>query len=306
VVEITGGAIPSADPARLPRNSLYRSLSGRAEAHAHYDGVLARLPFAVESRYVHTRYGRTHLSIGGNPDGAPLIVLPAMSIAGPQMLEFFKACAKTRLLIAVDLIGQPGRSEDRGHSARDHGFGRWLAEVLDALRIERADMATASFGSSVALDLAAFAPERVGKLALVMPAGLTPRLPLVRLYFRFLMPWLMHRFFPDGRRVPAIARKLGKGMNEDQLRYFDIVVRQTAFWRHRPAGPFFARDLEGYREPVFLVTAGQDNVLPCVPTRANAHQALRIAEEIHLADSTHLPTDDDMADVHGKIAAYLA
>jgi pimeloyl-ACP methyl ester carboxylesterase len=307
VVDITVPSVAAgALSERLPRNSVYRSLAGRAEVHAFYDRVLARLPYPVETRYVTTQFGRTHLTLGGNRNGAPLIILPGMSIGGPLMMEFFASCARKRLLIALDLIGHPGRSEDRIHRHYDHGFGRWLTEVLNALKIGRADIVSASFGASVALDLAAIAPDRVGKLALVMPAGLTPRLPYLRLYLRFLVPWVVYRYFPDMGVLPAITRPLGDSFTADDFRYFDIVVRHTAFWRHRPAGPFFAKDLADYREPVFLVTAGRDELLPPKPTRINATQALRIAEEIHLPDSTHMPSAAAMADVHERIADYFS
>jgi pimeloyl-ACP methyl ester carboxylesterase len=306
MVDIAAAAVAAgAPPERLPRNSVYRTLTGRADVQAFYDRVLARLPYPVESRYVATQFGRTHLTIGGNRNGTPLVILPGMSIGGPLMMEFFASCARKRLLIALDLIGHPGRSEDRVHPNHDHGFGRWLAEVLDTLKIERADIVSASFGSSVALDLAVIAPRRVGKLALVMPAGLTPRLPYLRLYLRFLVPWITYRYFPSSGALPAITRPLGDSFTADDFRYFDLIVRETTFWRHRPAGPFFAKDLADYREPVFLVTAGRDELLPPKPTRRNAAAALRIAQEIHLADSTHMPSGAAMADVHERIADYF-
>jgi 2-hydroxy-6-oxonona-2,4-dienedioate hydrolase len=307
MVEIIGDAVPLAGAsAALPKNSVYRSLSGRGRLHAFYDRVLARLPYPVRTQYVHTRFGRTHVTVGGNANGAPLLIIPGMSISGPMMMEFFDSCARSRQLIALDLIGHPGRSEDRVHTPHGHAFGLWLADVLDGLNLERADIAAASFGASVALDLAAIAPQRVGKLALVMPAGLTPRLPYLRLYVKFFLPWITYRYFPDRGRVTTIAEPLGETLSEDDVTYFDIVVRHTAFWRHRPAGPFFADDLSDYREAVFLVTAGRDQLLPSVPTRANARKALRIAHEVHLPESTHMPPPGDMAAVHAQIADYFA
>src|SRR5690606_13757757 len=235
---------------------------GRAEYHAFYNKVLGRLPFPCRTTTIPTRYGRTHVTIAGNEDGEPLICLPGMSIAGPMMLEFFERHARDRLLIAPDLIGHPGRSEDRRHPTKDHGFGRWLADLMDGLGLERADMASASFGSAFSLDLAALAPERVGRLALIVPAGLTPRLPYVTFYFPFFLSWLLYRYLPHRPALATIARPLGLALTEDNLDYMDLVIRQTVYYRHRPSGPYFPKDLAGYREPVFLVTTGRDNLFP--------------------------------------------
>lgn len=291
---------------RLPRGSVYRSLKGRAEFQAFYDKVLNRLPFPWRTTTLPTSFGRTHVTIAGNPDGAPLLCLPGMSIAGPMMLEFFAHHARDRLLIAPDLIGHPGRSEDRRHPTGDHGFGRWLAELMDGLRLERADMAGASFGAAVGLDLAALAPERVGKLALIVPAGLTPRLPYVTFYFPFFLSWLVYRHLPWRPALPAIAMPLGRSLSADNLDYMDIVIRETVYYRHRPAGPFFPSDLAGYRGPVFLVTTGRDNLFPRAPTLANARAALTIAEEVFLPESAHMPGDAEMVDVHERLARFLA
>ena len=290
----------------LPRGSVYRTPRGRAEFQAFYDKVLQRLPFPWRTTTLPTAFGRTHVTIAGNADGAPLLCLPGMSIAGPMMLEFFARHARDRLLIAPDLIGHPGRSEDRRHPTRDHGFGRWLAELMDGLKLDRADMAGASFGAAFGLDLAALAPERVGKLALIVPAGLTPRLPYVTFYFPFFLSWLIYRHVPYRPALARIARPLGRSLSADNLDYMDLVIRETVYYRHRPAGPFFPADLAGYREPVFLVTTGRDNLFPRAPTLANARAALPIAEEVFLPDSAHMPGDAEMVEVHEKLARFLA
>jgi len=291
--------------ARLPKDSVFRSVAGRAEFLAHYDAATARLPFPMQSRMVRTRVGATHLSIAGNPQGTPVVVLPGMSIVGPLMLEFFARLAEKHLLIAPDLIGQPGRSEDRPMPTADHGYGRWLADVLDALNLHRVDVASASFGSSIALDLASIAPERVGRMAMVVPAGLTPRIPYLQIYSSLVLSWMAYRHMPARRILSTIAAPLCRSLSQDNLDYLDIVIRQTAFWRHRPAGPFFAADLGGYRRPVFLVLARRDILFPHASTRANAHQAVRIAEEVVLSECSHMPGPQEMAPVHEQIARFL-
>lgn len=292
-------------PARLPPNSVYRSLKGRAEFMAFYDGALERLPFPVEGREIQTRFGRTHLGIGGNAAGPPLIVLPGMSIPSPLMLEFFQVHARDHLLIAPDLIGHPGRSEDRVHTARNHGFGLWLADLLDGLGLEKAEMVSGSFGSSFALDLATFAPERVGRQGLVVPAGLTPNLPYLTIYATFLITWFAYRYWPDRTRLASISQPLVRSLTPENYTFLDIVIRETAFFRHRPAGPFFPKDLAGYREPVLLVTAGEDRLFPRDRTRANAIAALNVVDEIFLPNARHMPGSDEMAEVHRRLALFL-
>lgn len=291
--------------AKLPKGSVYRSVAGRAEFAAYYDKAAARLPFPVQSRMVQTRFGATHLAIAGNAKGSPVLVLPGMSIVGPLMLEYFALLADDHQLIAPDLIGQPGRSEDRPMPIGDHGYGRWVGDIMDEIGLHRADMASASFGSSIALDFAAIAPQRVGRMALVVPAGLTPRLPLLRVYTSLALPWMAYRHVPLRQMLPTIAAPLCRSLSADYLEYLDIVIRQTAFWRHWPAGPFSAADLGRYREPVFLVQAKRDILFPYASTSANADAALQIAEKVVLSDCAHMPGLDEMAPIHERIAGFM-
>ncbi len=94
---------------------------------------------------------------------------------------FFAYLAKDHWLIAPDLIGQPGRSADVPFSPRNNAYGKWLIQLLDALGLGQVDVAAASFGGSIGLELQKLAPERVGKQALVVAAGgVTPKLPLLQ------------------------------------------------------------------------------------------------------------------------------
>lgn len=290
---------------KLPAHSVYRSIAGREAYLDFYDRILARQPGAAQTRTIPTRFGSTRLTIGGNASGAPLIVLPGMSISGPAMLEFFARLGRKRQLIAPDLIGQPGLSKDMPFPPGEGRFGQWLADILDALRLERADMATASFGSSIALDLASLAPQRVGRLALLMPAGLTPKLPLMTIYARLALSWMAYRHLPIRALLPRIARPLSRSLTDDNLDYLDIIIRHTAFWRHRPAGPFGPDDLERFTAPTFLVLAEGDILFPYETTRANARASLRLAHEVVLKGSAHMPSAAEIAPVLDTIAEFF-
>ncbi|WP_051332779.1 alpha/beta fold hydrolase [Cucumibacter marinus] len=294
---------------RLPSGSVFRSLAGRQEYVEFYNGVLSRLAMPLSSKSVSTSFGKTHINFGGKPDGKPVLVLPGMSISSPLMLEFFDYMAEDHLMIAPDLIGQPGLSEDRKFSPDDHNYGRWLAEVMDALGIGRIDMLGSSFGGSIALDLATFAPERVGKLGLVVTAGLTPNIPKARIFGALFFTWMAYRYLPiPGAKkiLPSLARPLARVWPQNNLDYLDVVIRQTAFWRHRPAGPFVDTDFKSSLEPVFITFSRHDIMFPYKQTYPLAQRVLPIAEEITLEDSAHMPSPYEMEPVHKAIRRYFA
>lgn len=296
----------------LPARSIYRSKQGRQRIFELHQKSLDDLKFNVRHQIVPTSFGETFLSIAGNADAPPILVLPGMSIAGPMMLNFFDYLRPHHLLIAPDFIGQPGRSQDVPFPHKKHAYGQWALDILDQMEIKRAGLASASFGGAAALALTAMAPERVGKQVLVVPAGLTPKLPFFKLYAGLAVNWLTYRWWPFHRQqatsykwLERIAKPLSRSLTPDNLVYFDAVVRHTAFWRHRPAGPFFKDDFAKNVTPTFAIFAQKDFVFPHRPTLINAKQSLPMAEMEILKDSAHMPSDTDMAPLHAQISAYF-
>jgi len=289
----------------LPKNSVYRSKKGRNQFQEYYDKTLSLLPPGVQTSVHPTSFGNTHVTCMGNPQGKPLLVLPGMSTVGPIMLDFFAYLAKDHWLIAPDLIGQPGRSADVLFSPNNNAYGKWLIELLDGLSIEQVNIAGASFGGAIGLELLKLAPERVNKHALVVTAGLTPQIPYLKIYAKLLFSWLAYRFFPVKSTLPTIAGPLSRHWTPENLEYLDIVIRETAFWRHRPAGPFFKQDMPSSMQPTLIIFSQDDVLFPFAKTRTHAHKVLNIGQEFVLTDSAHMPSDKEMAPIHKEIEAYF-
>src|SRR3954468_8498797 len=79
-----------------------------------------------------------------------------------------------RTAYAIDTIGDVGRSVQRTAVDNAGDLARWLAQVLDALGLDRVHLAGNSYGGFLALHLAAAMPERVHSIALFDPVGLVP------------------------------------------------------------------------------------------------------------------------------------
>ena len=132
---------------------------------------------SIRAAGLHTNY---HDS-GGS--GAPVLLIhgsgPGVSAWANWRLVMPELARRARV-IAPDMVGF-------GYSERPPGFaytlGAWVRQavgLLDALRIERADLVGNSFGGGLALALAIRHPERVRRLVLMgsvgVPFELTPGL----------------------------------------------------------------------------------------------------------------------------------
>ena len=158
--------------------TIYRS----AEAEQHiielYDGLVADWPVPTEETDVDSDWGSVHVLTWGPPEGPPLLLCHAASMAATSWLPNAASLAEAGSRChAVDYIGEGNKSRltDRDHYPKSgQELGELYASIMDALGIERCPVVSASAGGHAALRLALAAPERVERLVLAGPMGITP------------------------------------------------------------------------------------------------------------------------------------
>ncbi|MFE2413763.1 alpha/beta fold hydrolase [Kitasatospora sp. NPDC059408] len=164
----TAPASPSASAART------------APFFAAYDALLARWPLPVEPVDVRTAHGTTRVNACGPRDGRPLVLLHGGGATSAMWFAIAPALAAAgHRVLAVDLIGDPGRSVHDGAALGGvPGLMAWLDAVLDGLGVQEADLCGHSYGAWTAAEYALHAPGRVGRMALLDPnnvfAGFRP------------------------------------------------------------------------------------------------------------------------------------
>lgn len=168
----------AAGPASLPpiedqRFALYKSTAGYRAIMNWYDEALATIECPFESRYVATRFGQTHMLVAGPPDGEPLLLIPGVAGCAPLWRRQLPAFAEHFRVYALDIVGQPGRSYPTPLSFDNDDYSNWLLDVLDGLGLKRAHLAGTSVGGWVALRFAIDAPERVNKIVMLSPTGIS-------------------------------------------------------------------------------------------------------------------------------------
>jgi pimeloyl-ACP methyl ester carboxylesterase len=149
----------------------FKSKAGEAEYLAAYDQMMAYWPVPYESCDIPGRYGCTHLVASG-PKDAPALVLLHGGRASLTMWSANVADLSQKYRVyAVDIIGQPGKSIASPAFKRRADLIPWFSELLDALKLSKANLIGQSYGGWFALSYALSQPDRVGKLALISPAA---------------------------------------------------------------------------------------------------------------------------------------
>lgn len=289
--------------------TIYKSPEGRAAVLALYDRELARLKLAVDSRFVSTRFGRTHLLVAGPEDALPLVVVHGANGSALPMAEALGKLAERQRCVFVDVPGEPNRSSETRLLKSEDSLGRWMEDVLDALGLERVAMLGMSGGGYAVLKCCAVIPERLSRVVLMVPEGFA-RAPVLRFLGSVMWPLVRYRLSPTSANVrrflAAMTALPASEVPDSAVEWMGVVMNHVKSMVN--LGPLFsAEDLAGLRAPVLLVVGGRDVVFPGDRVAQRARTVIRnLRDVIVLPEAGHSHPDLVGDTVTSRIASFLA
>jgi pimeloyl-ACP methyl ester carboxylesterase len=217
---------------------------------------------------VPTRYGTTH-AYEWTGDGPPIVLLPG---AGTWTVMWLPVIAELtgRRVIAIDTIGQPGRSVQREPVPDVAALVAWLDESLAALALSKVTLVGASYGGWAAYQYALASQARLEHLVLVEPV-----MTKIRPYFwahGFMAVFAMAT--PRPVRVPWL-RRLHMGMAADGDPRI-VEMARLGFTRYRGGVPKF-RPLTDEE----LAAAATVPVRVLLAGESELHHTAKLAARLH-------------------------
>ena len=272
-------------------SSIYRSAEAQAGIADLYRRAREALPFSTESRMVPTRFGTTHVLIGGAPDGETILVSGGGNVVGPLTLGWFSPLAEQFRLVAPDTIGQPGLSAGVRVSGSDASLGKWALDVMDALELDAPGAIGVSYGAGVLLRLAEVAPARIARAAFVVPSGIVGS--PTRAMLRLAAGYGLYRLRPSRARAASVTSLLANGPADDLM--VESVERSFGGTKLETEMPRLARaeDLAGFGSPVMVVAAEHDPLFPPRKVLPAARTLFtNLVSATVLAGSGHIPSPE--------------
>ncbi len=117
--------------------SIYKTTAGRSAIMAWYDAKIKAFSITTESQDVSIQAGQTHITIAGENDAPPLIVLHGGFMNGVSMESVIVHFSKNHRVYAIDIIGMPGKSAETRLAVKGNDYSEWLVEVMQQLGLEK-------------------------------------------------------------------------------------------------------------------------------------------------------------------------
>jgi pimeloyl-ACP methyl ester carboxylesterase len=241
----------------------YRTAAARELCFRHLDGRAARLwPILSEERMVPTSFGATFVRVSG-PPGAPVLVL-LHGAAGTSLMwaPNIQALSREYRTVAVDQIGEFGKSVCTRPVQSLQDLIAWLDELIGGLEArERVSLVGMSYGGALAAQYALQFPERLEKVVLVAP-GATVLRPPAEFWVRLMALAIARR-----RGLRAFFRWVFADMARTDPQWIDSTIEELALnmrsvQRHKLPMPPVLTDAEwgSLRTPA-LFLAGEHDVI---------------------------------------------
>lgn len=188
-----------------------------------------------------------------NSDAQPLVFVHGLSGCWANFLEQLPVLARDHRVVTLDLPGF-GYSPMPSRKITIPGYAHLLDALLGALGIDAAAVVGNSMGGFIAAELAISFPQRVERLVLISPAGISTRQPLAnispRLGSRSPVPVLERGERLLAASSAALASRSDTVARRARLR--ELMLYMAVRHAGRLPGPLVAEQLRGAGKPGFF------------------------------------------------------
>lgn len=286
-----------------PKTSIYLSDEDKENVYSLYAEKVKDWPAGMEDIYLDTEYGKVHVLAYGVDTLPPILLFHAASMGAHSWAENLTPLIGHYRIYAIDNIGEGNLSElkdalEYPNSPKE--IADLYAGIAEQLGVESSPVFGASNGGYIAQVYTYYYPEKVTKLALFGPMGLTQitggSIFMLSAASMYPLDWVRSKVvnwaFGDD---PYCHEKYGD--------WFDAIMKGTIPSVSQPI-PMKEEQKSKMDLPVLLFLGIND------PIVGNAKVARGLAEEypninIEVLDSGHLISVEHRAHVNEKIRRFL-
>ncbi len=286
-----------------PKSALYKTPEGEAKSRAAYEAALAGWPAAFEERDLPTRFGTTHVIISGPQGATPVVLLHGQDSSAISWIYNIAALSQSFRTYAVDTMGDMGKSQPTRLPNSRGDYAEWLLQVLDQLKIEKANLVGLSYGGFLAVNLTLAYPERVNRVVLLAP-GIPNFGPPTLQWANYGMPMLcLPSRFTVRRFICGISMKgySAKDPVHQQMIVGMLTMRHVSFMR-----PVLRDEEFGQMKAPTLLLIG-DHEIMYEPKKAvdNATRLIPNLRAELIPNANHMLNSDQPELINDRLLEFL-
>lgn len=259
----------------------FKSESGKTAVTNYYNMLLEHLTISYEKINIPTSYGNTFALSVGDIQKPTVILLHGSSMNSAMWLDDIMVYVPHYHVIAPDIPGEPGQSDESQLPLDSNDYAKWLLDVLNELNIKDTYLVGNSLGGWLALRFSTLYPEKVKKLVLLAPAGIGSQNPA----FALLAMELLSKG-ESGIDELLIQINGGIAIPEIILNYQKLIA--SVFNGRQEIIPIFSdKELKRLSMPCLVYVGNKDVMLKSEETAARSLKQIPQCRVVELSDRGH-------------------
>jgi len=258
---------------------------------AWFENWAAQLEAASQRQYkritIETGLGKTHIwgLNTGDKTLETLVIFPGARTS-PLFWDLDKGLdnlGQNLRIYLVETNGLPNLSDGNSPDIKSLDYGKWAAEVLDKLQIEKTFIAGASFGGLICMKLGITHPEKVKAAFLLNPGCLQPfSMTLKNLYYNVL-PIISPSYKNVSKFLDkAVFSKPNHMLSGDAEKLLiDYEVFALKQYKDKTQKPYYMNEqLRQVNVDTYLLEGNKDLLFPFQKSIDNAQEKIRGLKDV--------------------------
>lgn len=274
------------EKSKMRKNIVFKTQEGKNDVIEYYDLFLQRWALSYEKFYVNTRYGKTFIIASGEKSNPPLILLHGSGMSSVMWLRDMQKYSRNYRVYAIDILGEPGKSDENRPSLSGSYYAEWLKDVFDDLSLKKANVVGISLGAWLAIKFSVSYPEKVSKLVLLCPSGVGKQKK------SFIFKAMFYAFLGE-KGIDKLYYKVNgnQPIPEEMLKYQKLIGK--SFNYRRETIPIFSdNELRLLIMPTVLFAGAKDIMLYSDKTAKRLRDLLPQVEINILPEAGHSNVND--------------
>lgn len=282
----------------------FKTVEGEEKFRTIYDLNLAMWPVDYETRYITTKFGKTHIIISGPKDAPPLILLHGFGFGSTMWYANIGELSKHYRTYAVDIPCDMNKSVSTKPFENKRECAMWLSMLLDELELEKVSMIGHSAGGWQTINFAIHHQNRLEKMVLLAPAA--SFIPFKKQFFIRLFSIML---FPLRRNVINAFCKWfvapGNHVHEGLYEQFYVGLKNYKFKKVITPSVFSDEELSSIKIPTYLLVGDKEVIYNPVSAINSAKEKVQHIETkmVHLAG--HALSIEKFDEVNSLIISFL-
>jgi esterase/lipase len=253
-----------------------------------YQKKIASLNIPFKENKIKSSFGKTNILIFGDDKKPPLFLIHGLNSAAPFAIDTVSFLIGKYQVFAIDILGQPNKSDFIRLSKKDVSYGKWLLEVINHFKLDTISLCGISFGAFPVLKSLLINEKKVQEIFLISPAGIVNG-NIIKTVFSFLIP--MKKFQQTKNEI-----YLQKCLSNlyDEFDTIDFQYLKEVFLNYKmdfSITPNFKKsELSKIKTPITIISSKNDFFVPSKKLKKRSEKHFTSLKNfIVLENSKHIP-----------------